>query len=58
MSFENRFGDMLNPWGDLIAMARAWCFVKPGTIRIEVACSIKQDRFTAFNCVVFVMIEI
>ena len=21
---------MLNPWGDLIAMARAWCFVKPG----------------------------
>jgi hypothetical protein len=25
-----RFGDMLNPWGDLIAMARAWCLVKPG----------------------------
>ena len=21
---------MLNPWGDLIAMARAWCLVKPG----------------------------
>ena len=25
-----RYGDMLNPWGDLIAMARAWCLVKPG----------------------------
>ncbi len=21
---------MLNPWGDLIAMARSWCLVKPG----------------------------
>jgi len=21
---------MLNPWGDLITMARAWCLVKPG----------------------------
>ena len=20
----------MNPWGDLIAMARAWCVVKPG----------------------------
>ena len=20
---------MLNPWGDLITMARAWCLVKP-----------------------------
>ena len=25
-----RYGDMLNPWGDLIAMARSWCLVKPG----------------------------
>ena len=25
-----RYGDTLNPWGDLIAMARAWCVVKPG----------------------------
>ena len=21
---------MLNPWGDLIAMARSWCLVEPG----------------------------
>jgi hypothetical protein len=25
-----RYGDMLNPWGDLIAMARSWCLVRPG----------------------------
>jgi len=25
-----RYGDQLNPWGDLITMARAWCMVKPG----------------------------
>ena len=25
-----RYGDSLNPWGDLIAMARAWCVLKPG----------------------------
>jgi hypothetical protein len=33
-SFTNpptdRYGDQLNPWGDLIAMARSWCLVKPG----------------------------
>ena len=25
-----RYGDQLNPWGDLIAMARAWCVMRPG----------------------------
>jgi hypothetical protein len=31
LSFSyTRYGDMLNPWGDLIAMARSWCLVKPG----------------------------
>ena len=25
-----RYGDMLNPWGDLMTMARAWCLTKPG----------------------------
>ena len=25
-----RYGDALNPWGDLIAMAQAWCLLKPG----------------------------
>jgi len=26
-----RYGDQLNPWGDLITMARAWCVLKPGS---------------------------
>ncbi len=25
-----RYGDALNPWGDLIAMGRAWCALRPG----------------------------
>ena len=24
-----RYGDNLNPWGDVIAMAKAWCITKP-----------------------------
>ena len=25
-----RYGDGLNPWADLITMAKTWCVVKPG----------------------------
>ena len=25
-----RYGDTLNPWGDLLSVARAWCVTKPG----------------------------
>ena len=25
----SRYGDTLNPWGDIIAMAKAWCVTKP-----------------------------
>ena len=24
-----RYGDSLNPWGDLITMAKTWCLMKP-----------------------------
>ena len=24
-----RYGDGINPWGDLITMARVWCVMKP-----------------------------
>lgn len=24
-----RYGDQLNPWGDIITMAKAWCILKP-----------------------------
>jgi hypothetical protein len=27
----DRYGDGLNPWGDLIAMARSLCVLKPGS---------------------------
>merc|ERR1712141_920014 len=26
-----RYGDQLNPWGDIITMGRAWCEMKPGS---------------------------
>lgn len=26
-----RYGDQLNPWGDIITMGRAWCQLKPGS---------------------------
>jgi hypothetical protein len=29
-----RYGDQLNPWGDLITMAKAWCVVKPGGLAL------------------------
>ena len=28
---EKRYGDQLNPWGDIITMGRAWCQMKPGS---------------------------
>ena len=28
--FSSRYGDDLNPWGDLIAAARAWCTMRVG----------------------------
>ena len=27
---EYRYGDELNPWGDIITMGRVWCQMKPG----------------------------
>ena len=29
-----QFGEQLNPWGDLITMAKAWCVVKPGGLAL------------------------
>ena len=31
-----RYGDPLNPWGDLITMAQAWCLLKPGLYSLEI----------------------
>ena len=33
-----RYGDSLNPWGDLIAMAQSWCLLKPGIFCFRIYC--------------------
>ena len=42
-----RYGDNLNPWGDLIAMAKAWCVSKPGA-KALIGIPFGKDRIT-FN---------
>jgi hypothetical protein len=47
-SFEHsglaRYGDALNPWGDIISVAKAWCVTKPkGTMVIEVPYNADED---------------
>ena len=43
-----RYGDQLNPWGDLIAMARAWCVMRPGG-RAIVGIPVTSDDTVCFN---------
>ncbi|CAC5364303.1 unnamed protein product [Mytilus coruscus] len=44
-----RYGDALNPWGDLIVVARAWCVTKNnGSLVLGVLYDIHHD-FLAFN---------
>ena len=38
-----RFGDAMHPWGDLVAMARAWCLVKEGGMAVIAVPTSKQD---------------
>jgi len=38
-----RYGDSLNPWGDLIAVARGWCVAKPGAKLIIAVPTVKRD---------------
>ena len=38
-----RYGDMLNPWGDLMTMARAWCLAKEGAMAL-VGVPVAQDE--------------
>ena len=45
-----RYGDALNPWGDIIAVAKAWCVTKlGGSLTISVPYNYNQDsiRFNA-----------
>ena len=43
-----RYGDGLHPWGDLVAMARSWCVLKPGAMILVGMPGSKKD-FVAFN---------
>ncbi|XP_052104115.1 uncharacterized protein LOC127737452 [Mytilus californianus] len=44
-----RYGDGLNPWGDIIAVARGWCVTKEGgSLTIGVPYSIEKD-YIKFN---------
>ncbi|XP_052057634.1 uncharacterized protein LOC127698280 [Mytilus californianus] len=48
-----RYGDALNPWGDIIAVARGWCVTKEGgSLTIGVEYNNNQDyiRFNADRC--------
>merc|ERR1712183_540523 len=38
-----RYGDALNPWGDILAIARAWCIAKPKAF-MWVAVPTGEDR--------------
>lgn len=39
-----RYGDQLNPWGDLQAVARAWCACKPGGAMLLGVMEANPDR--------------
>ena len=33
-NYAFRYGDELNPWGDIIAIGRAWCQMKSGSMAL------------------------
>jgi len=39
-----RYGDILNPWGDMQAVAKAWCMTQPGGLLFIGVPSSSQDR--------------
>eukprot|EP00808_Paulinella_micropora_P004912 g72237.t1 len=43
-----RYGDGLNPWGDLLAVARTWCVAKPGARLVIAVPDGPRDRLV-FN---------
>jgi len=45
-----RYGDALNPWGDLQAMARAWCLCKPGGGLLLGVMEAPRDRKSHTQC--------
>ena len=49
-----RYGDGLNPWADLIAMARAWCVLRPKARVLVGAPAVAEDTivYNAHRCVI------
>ena len=46
----SRYGDMINPWGDLQTLARAWCVVRPdGDVLVGVPTLMEKERIE-WNC--------
>ena len=39
-----RYGDQLNPWGDIMAIGQAWCISKPGALMLLGMPVTGQDR--------------
>ena len=53
MRYPFRYGDAINPWGDLITMAKTWCLVKKGArALVGVPSLFKEDNnaeYIGFN---------
>lgn len=44
-----RYGDRLNPWGDLITMAKSWCILKPKSLALVGVPAYKDYLFYNMN---------
>ena len=53
MRYPFRYGDAINPWGDLITMAKTWCLVQKGArALVGVPSLFKEDNnaeYIGFN---------
>ena len=54
-NFDFRYGDQVDPWGDIITMGRAWCRMKSGARALvglpagnDVICFNSQRRYGPF----------
>ena len=43
------YGDRLNPWGDLITMAKSWCILKPKALALVAVPSYKDYLVVSYR---------
>ena len=48
-----RYGDNLNPWGDLITMARGWCLLRPGGRALIGVPTMREDAILFNACRIY-----